>query len=138
MRIPFSGTIRNDSGPIVSIGCTVAVFLSGTETPADIYAAVSGGAAVHSVTSDSKGQFLFFIDTDDYSFNQFFKVVISGTGLETTTIDPVSIPNAATETDTGIGALVRANGADINAPAITNPSFFNTSFDFGGWTPEGA
>jgi len=78
MRYASRGYVSKDQNGQVLPGATVAVFLAGTTTPASIYAAATGGAAVNSITSDANtGYFQFFVDLADYKITQLFDIYIS-------------------------------------------------------------
>lgn len=79
------------NGKIVKSG-TVTVYLAGTSTLASIYTASSGGTAVNSVSaSATDGSWSFYVDTDDYTRTQKFKIVFSKSGFTSKTIDNVVI-----------------------------------------------
>lgn len=79
------------NGKVVKSG-TVTVYLAGTSTAASIYTASSGGTAVNSVTASSTdGSWSFYVDTDDYTRTQKFKIVFSKSGFTSKTIDDVVI-----------------------------------------------
>ena len=63
MRYIKQGVVRDSWGNIV-IGATISVYLAGTTTPASIYAADTGGTAVNSVATDSRGDFVYYVDDD--------------------------------------------------------------------------
>lgn len=86
-RHPVVGTCRDTSNGQVRGLSTVSVYLAGGTVPALIYTASSGGTVVNSVTSDSYGKFLFYIDEGDYSLSQLFKIVSSKTGYDSITYD---------------------------------------------------
>ena len=76
MRIPFEGTARDAMGNVVPLA-TCSTFLSGTGTPATIYATSVSVPPLTSVTSDVNGSFIFFIDPSSYVDNQLIDIVIS-------------------------------------------------------------
>ena len=68
MRFFFQAMVRDGYGRAVP-AATVTVYLAGTTTPAKIYAASAGGAAIAGavVTGDpSTGYFGFWVDVADY------------------------------------------------------------------------
>lgn len=87
MRHPISGTCRDTTTGQVRGSSTINVYLSGGNIPVSIYTASTGGTAVNSVTSDSLGKFLFYIDEDDYPLTQLFRIVSSKTGYDSITYD---------------------------------------------------
>ena len=80
----------DQSGNVVENG-TCSVSLAGTSTVASIYAASSGGSAVNSVTSSSAGQCTWYVDTDDYSTDQKFKITLSKTNFTSQSFDDVVV-----------------------------------------------
>ena len=90
MRYSHYGVFRDGNGRIIQSG-TIAVFLAGTTTPATIYTTDVIVTSVNSVTSGTDGSFLFYVDTDDYSTDQLFKMILSKTGYTSTTIDVIPI-----------------------------------------------
>jgi hypothetical protein len=98
-RYPYQGTTKDGSGKVIC-SATIAVFLTGTSTPASIYAASAGGAAVNSVTSgadtsSAPGYFIFWIDRSDYNADQEFDITISKSGFNTQTYSFIVIDNSA-------------------------------------------
>ena len=86
-RAVKQGVFRDGNGAVVttSRNGTVAVFLAGTTTSANIYTASTGGTAVHSVNTDASGRFKFYVDSVDYTVLQLFDIVLSGTGVNAQT-----------------------------------------------------
>lgn len=82
-----SGTSRDTVTGQVRGSCTISIYLAGTTTAASVYAAVSGGVAVNSVTSDAYGNFGFYIDEATYGLTQRFKIIVSKTGYDSQTYD---------------------------------------------------
>ena len=76
MRYPYSGFTKDQNGRIIQ-SAVVSVYLAGSSTAASIYAAETGGTAVNSVTSDSNGQFSFWVDDGNYAVTQKFKISVS-------------------------------------------------------------
>ena len=74
MRYPIYGTCYP--------GSLVEIFLNGTSTPAAVYAAVSGGAAVGSVLADTNGRVVFFVDDAVNPFPSFFDLLITAAGYD--------------------------------------------------------
>lgn len=131
-RYPYFGVTRDQGGKLLP-NATVSVYLTGTSTPASIYAASSGGAIINSVTSDSTGYYIFWVDTAIYSSAQYFKLIVSATNYQSKTYDPIIVtPNPASlgsVTDPWVD--VRAYGAKgdgvtddtaafVSAFAVTN------------------
>lgn len=86
-RYIYQGWTFDGMGKVIG-GATVSVYLAGTTTVVDVYAAVSGGTAVNSVTSDTTdGSFLFYVDDGDYTTADRFKIVVSKTGFTSKTLD---------------------------------------------------
>lgn len=91
MRFPYKGITKDQNGAVV-LGATVSVYLAGTTTAADVYAASSGGAHVSSVTSSSTtGAFEFWVDTADYAATQWFKITLSKTGFVSQDFDDILV-----------------------------------------------
>jgi hypothetical protein len=90
IRYPFTGITRDGNGNIIP-SATVKVFLSGTTTPASVYAASSGGVVATSVTSDSTGTFIFYVSNASYTGNQMFKVRIEKEGYATHDYDRIVV-----------------------------------------------
>lgn len=105
-RIKYSGVARTSSGTVLGTA-TVSTYLAGTTTPAGVYTASSGGAAVYSVTSDTGGRFTFYVDTADYGFVQQFKVVATKDGYETVSLDNIY----ELQLPTDAAGYLRSNGA---------------------------
>ena len=86
-RAVKQGVFRDGNGAVVttSRNGTVAVFLAGTTTPANIYVASAGGTPVYSVNTDASGRFKFYVDSADYTVLQLFDIVLSGTGVNAQT-----------------------------------------------------
>ena len=99
-RYAYKGTFRDGHGHIVASG-TVSVYLAGGTTAASIYTASSGGTAVNSVTSDTDGTFLFYVDESDYGYGQLFKVVLSKAGYTSITFDNLGILDLPWTTSAG-------------------------------------
>jgi len=72
-RVKYSDTVTDKNGNAIS-GATVSVYLGGTTTPANIYTTKTSNTIVHSVTTDSRGQYVFWVDSSDYPFSQTFKI----------------------------------------------------------------
>ena len=85
-----SCVFQDQGGNVVKEG-TCSVYLAGTSTEANIYAASSGGDAVNSVEADSAGQCTWYVDTSDYSTTQKFKIIFSNTNFTSKTFDDIVI-----------------------------------------------
>jgi hypothetical protein len=72
MRYPIYGTCLP--------GSLVEIFLPGTSTPASVYAAATGGAAVSSITAEADGTVVFYVDDTVYTFPYFFDLKITASG----------------------------------------------------------
>lgn len=117
-RIKYSGVARTSTGTVLGTA-TVSTYLAGTTTPAGVYTASSGGAAVYSVTSDTGGRFTFYVDTADYGFVQQFKVVATKDGYETVSLDNIY----ELQLPTDAAGYLRSNGAGAYSWA-DSPSAF--------------
>ncbi len=112
-RYPFESTLTDQQGHILS-GGTCTVKLSGTDTAATIYEALTGGAKSDSiVTSGSDGVYKFFISDDDYAVSQKFRLVLEGgSGFTPRTIDDVLMFNF-------IGGPVEGTSVSSTGEAVT-------------------
>lgn len=121
LRFPFQGTMTDQQGHVIA-GGTVTVYLTGTTTLAEIFAAETGGSAISGsvVTSDSNGAFKFWIDNTTYASTQRFRLVLNGgAGFASRTLDDVAIiRGGASYLDiVGIGT-----GADTNHTKLMGSS----------------
>lgn len=93
MRFPISKTIIDINTGAVIVGAVGTVRLAGTATAATIYAASSGGSAIASsqVTSNSRGEVEFWVDTVDYSTSSLFDIYVTATNYNPFTIDNLSV-----------------------------------------------
>ena len=114
MRHKFQSTFKDGNGRVVGtattsdgVAGTISVYLAGTATVASVYTASSGGTAVNSVTTDTHGHFYFWVDEDDYTIPQKFKIVLSHSDFESKTYDNLDIlmVSAATTSLAGIVEL---------------------------------
>ena len=118
-RYIYQGTFKDGNGRVVASG-TISVYLAGTTTAANVYTASAGGSAVNSVTSDTDGHFLFYIDDGDYTSSQQFKIALSKTNFTTKTYDNIRISPL---TDRTKNAVINGNfdiwqrGTTFNAAA---------------------
>ena len=95
VRYPYQGTTKDGGGRVIC-SASVAVFLTGTSTPASIYAASAGGVAVNSVTSgadtsSAPGYFIFYVDRGNYTAEQRFDIKISHSGFNPQTYTSISV-----------------------------------------------
>lgn len=91
-RYPLRGVIRDGNGKVVS-SATVTVYESDTTTGATIYAAKTGGSAISSsqVSSDTNGNWICYVDSDDYPIVSLFDVVVSKSGYVSQTYEDVTL-----------------------------------------------
>lgn len=104
----FQSAFVDQNGNAVQEG-NITVYLAGTTDLATIYSVVSGGSAVTGsvVTSDNSGNYSFYVDTDDYSFTQLFKIIPSKDTF-------VSVPRDYIEIiPTGAGAFESISSTNI-------------------------
>lgn len=90
-RYSFQGTCRDGNGHVIE-SMSVAVKLAGTSTDATIYAASAGGSPVSAstVTTDSNGHYLFYLDDSDYPIHsQPLDLTFSKSGHNTITYSDV-------------------------------------------------
>jgi hypothetical protein len=108
------------------------VKLSGTDTAATIYEALTGGAKSDSiVTSGSDGVYKFFISDDDYAVSQKFRLVLEGgSGFTPRTIDDVLMFNfiggpvegtSVSSTGEAVTKYLRADGDDTSSWQLVTP-----------------
>ncbi len=76
MRYPIFG--------VVAPSTSITVFNEDGVTPATIYAAASGGAALAGgvVTANDEGKVFFFVDDADYPFPSYFEILSGGNTLQ--------------------------------------------------------
>lgn len=90
MRYIYQGTYKDGSGRVIESG-TITIYEAGTITAVDVYVASAGGSAVNSVTSDSDGDFAFYVDDSDYTSHQLFDITLSKTGYGSNTYSDIDI-----------------------------------------------
>lgn len=119
-RYPKEGNgITKDLNGRVLDAVTVSVFLTGTTTLAKIYTTPVGGVAVYSVTSDTYGSFLFYIDTGDYTYPQTFDITYTKTQSNnvvwnTTTSSNIDILASGSPVVNPSGSSITGNLADFS------------------------
>ena len=122
-RYVYRGKFVDKFGHIVTSG-TVSVFLATSATPASIYAAVSGGVAVNSVTgSATDSTWTFYVDDTDYAVTQKFDVVLSKTGYVSQTypdISPWGFPQDIRTSATPTFASMTGSGLTASLPVFTD------------------
>lgn len=123
MRYLLKGTSRDFAGNVIKTA-TISAFLAGTTTPASIYTAYSGGIAVNTVTSDTNGDFSFYVDDGDYIATQRFKITIAKTSYTTSTYDYISIFDISAAID--IDANLAANSDSKVASQKATKSYADT------------
>lgn len=138
MRYIYQDVVQDIYGGVIQ-GATVTIYLAGTTDAVDVYAALSGGAAVNSVLTDSSGQFAFYVDDSEYTPTQRFKIVVSKSPYVNDTIDYIKIiPDetyvyyvdatatdqgaATSETDRSLKDLIDAIGTSKKAQIILSHS----------------
>lgn len=99
MRYQYQGTTKDKQGKVIS-SATVSLFLAGTTTPAKCYTTWNGTTEVYSVTSDTQGKFVLFVDAFDYGSSQTYKTVISKSGFASFTQDNIKIEDTVLGTYT--------------------------------------
>ena len=90
MRHIYQSTSADAKGNIIP-SMTVSVFLENTITAANVYAASSGGSPVNAVTTSDTGSFSFWVDDNEYSLNQKFKITLTRTGYITKSYNNISV-----------------------------------------------
>lgn len=132
-RLKYTGLARSEGGAVLA-SATVAVYLAGTTTPADVYEASSGGTSVNEVTTDSNGRWTFYADTTDYAFTQEYKVVVTKDGYSSITLDNIFILRLPTN---AVGVLTNDGSGNYTWSAAS----FSESGDYsptGTWDWSGA
>jgi len=92
MRYIYQNVVQDGRGNFVA-SATVTVTLAGGSTKASIYSALTGGTvdADGIITTGTDGTFAFFVDEDDYSHSQQFRIVWSKSGFTSETWDYIQI-----------------------------------------------
>jgi len=92
MRYIYQSEVQDGRGNFVA-GATVTVTLAGGTTKASIYSALTGGTvdADGIITTGTDGTFAFYVDEDDYSHSQQFRIVWSKSGFTSETWDYIQI-----------------------------------------------
>ena len=97
-RYIYQGVFCDQNGQVVGAETTanstdgvISVYLAGTSTAADVYAASSGGSAVASVETNDYGVFSFWVDDSDYDNSQLFKITLSHADFTSKTYDNIAI-----------------------------------------------
>lgn len=133
MRHKYSATFRDKYGNYIASG-SVAVYLAGTSSAANIYTDVDSATHVHGVTTDSTGRYTFYVDRFDYNSDQTFKIVCSKSGYTSLTIDNITIEDACVQTytisaDTTVTTDVFAPVGCIYSVATGKVLTFSGNFD---------
>jgi hypothetical protein len=100
MRCVYSNVARENDGDIIN-DATITVYLAGSSTLASIYNTFSGTTATNSVTTNSSGEFTFYVDRFDYDSEQRFKYTVAKTGHTTRTYDNIDIDRVVITTYAG-------------------------------------
>ena len=92
MRYIYQNVVQDGRGNFVA-SATVTVTLAGGTTKASIYSALTGGTvdADGIITTGTDGTFAFYVDEDDYSHSQQFRIVWSKSGFTSETWDYIQI-----------------------------------------------
>jgi hypothetical protein len=88
-----SVALRDDATGLPLASATVTVYLAGTLTLAIAYADETTGVALtgSQTTTDSTGNFIFWVDPEDYSNTQQFKVIVTKAGYTDKVYDDIQI-----------------------------------------------
>ncbi len=116
-RFQYENVVQSLNGAVLE-GANVSVYLTGTQTPASVYTVSTGGTAITTapqITTSATGAFSFWVDSADYSYTQFFDIVVTS-GTYTSSITGVSI----IETNDWVTGLV--NGTIVVGNASTTPT----------------
>ena len=92
MRYIYQSEVQDGRGNFVA-GASVTVTRAGGTTKASIYSALTGGTvdADGIITTGTDGTFAFYVDEDDYSHSQQFRIVWSKSGFTSETWDYIQI-----------------------------------------------
>ena len=92
MRYIYQNVVQDGRGNFVA-SATVTVTLAGGSTKASIYSALTGGTvdADGIITTGTDGTFAFYVDEDDYSHSQQFRIVWSKSGYTSEIWDYIQI-----------------------------------------------
>ena len=92
MRYIYQSEVQDGRGNFVA-GATVTVTRAGGTTKASIYSALTGGTVDSDgiITTGTDGTFAFYVDEDDYSHSQQFRIVWSKSGFTSETWDYIQI-----------------------------------------------
>jgi len=92
MRYVYQNVVQDGKGNFVA-GATVTVTRAGGTTKASIYSALTGGTvdADGVITTGADGTFSFYVDEDDYSHSQQFRIVWAKSGFASETWDYIQI-----------------------------------------------
>jgi len=92
MRYIYQSEVQDGRGNFVA-GATVTVTRAGGATKASIYSALTGGTVDSDgiITTGTDGTFAFYVDEDDYSHSQQFRIVWSKSGFTSETWDYIQI-----------------------------------------------
>ena len=92
MRYIYQSEVQDGTGNFVA-GATVTVTRAGGTTKASIYSALTGGTVDSDgiITTGTDGTFAFYVDEDDYSHSQQFRIVWSKSGFTSETWDYIQI-----------------------------------------------
>jgi len=112
-RFPLQFQATDQQGNLI-ISETVTLTLTGTTTTVTCYEASSGGTAITDaqLTTDSDGWVKYWIDEDDYTATQFFRLTLTGSKFVTQTIDDVVV-FPATSADAAAAAAVASAAAAL-------------------------
>lgn len=126
MRHKFQSTFKDGNGRVVGtattsdgVAGTISIYLAGTTTVASVYTASSGGTAVNSVSTDTHGHFYFWIDENDYTIPQKFKIILSHSDFESKTYDNLDILKVSAATTSLAGIVELDTGAETIAGTDT-------------------
>ena len=89
-RYPYQDVVRDGAGRIIA-SATVAVYDADTTDVSTMYDAKSGGNVITSITTDSAGYFIFYIDDTDYLSGDLFDVTITKSGYGTQTYPDILV-----------------------------------------------
>ena len=89
-RYPYQDTVRDGAGRIIA-DATVTVYDADTTNVATMYDAKSGGSVITSITTNSSGYFIFYVDDGDYLSGDLFDIIVSKAGYDDQTYPDILV-----------------------------------------------
>ena len=89
-RYPYQDTVRDGAGRIIA-SATVTVVDADTSNTSTMYDAKTGGSVITSITTNSRGYFIFYLDDSDYLSGDLFDLAVTKTGYDTQTYPDILV-----------------------------------------------